>query len=299
MGGAVTADFTFTVPDGQITDKNLMRLLESDSDTDFSGATAVGTPVTSGALTEMQFTDVSIADGKSYTIASTTSDNSLPIQLSVFTAANTTDGVLISWRTETEVNNIGFGIYRCESKDGNYTKIAFVSSMGNSAMPINYQLTDKRVEPGQTYFYHLEDVDITGERNKSDIIKVVVPFAQPIPEAFHLLQNYPNPFNPETWIPYQLSAESDVIVEVYDIHGRLVRVFDLEMQPAGSYLTKDRAVYWNGKNEAGERVASGVYFYRLKAVSPSPGLSLEGRGDYAEHPEAGTFSAMRRLVLVK
>jgi len=250
-------------------------------------------------LTEMQFTDVSIADGKSYTIASTTPDNSLPIQLSVFTATNTTDGVLISWRTETEVNNIGFGIYRCDSKDGNYTKIAFFSSMGNSAMPINYQFTDKKVEPGQTYFYYLEDIDITGERNKSDRLKVVVPFAQPIPEAFHLLQNYPNPFNPETWIPYQLSAESDVTVEVYDVHGRLVQVFDLGIQPAGSYLTKDRAVYWNGKNEAGERVASGVYFYQLKAVSPSPGLSLRGRGDYAEYPEAGTFSAVRRLVVVK
>lgn len=79
------------------------------------------------------------------------------------------------------------------------------------------------------------------------------------------------------------NAESDVTVEIYNIQGRLVRVFDLGMQPAGSYVTKDRAVYWNGKNEAGERVASGVYFYRLKA----------------EHPEAGAFSAIRRLVVVK
>jgi hypothetical protein len=104
-----------------------------------------------------------------------------------------------------------------------------------------------------------------------------------LPAKTTLLPNYPNPFNPETWIPYQLSAESDVTVEVYDIHGRLVRTFDLGMQPAGSYITKDRAVYWNGKNEAGERVASGVYFYRLKA----------------EHPEAGAFSAVRRLMVVK
>ncbi|MBM3238949.1 T9SS type A sorting domain-containing protein [Candidatus Poribacteria bacterium] len=103
-----------------------------------------------------------------------------------------------------------------------------------------------------------------------------------LPAKTALLANYPNPFNPETWIPYQLSAESDVTVEVYDIHGRLVRRFVLGMQRAGSYITKDRAVYWNGKNESGERVASGVYFYRLKA----------------EHPEA-EFSAVRRLVVVK
>jgi hypothetical protein len=104
-----------------------------------------------------------------------------------------------------------------------------------------------------------------------------------LPAKTALLPNYPNPFNPETWIPYQLSAESDVTVAIYDIHGRLVRVFDLGMQPAGSYVTKDRAVYWNGENESGERVASGVYFYRLKA----------------EYPEARSFSAIRSLVLVK
>ena len=106
-----------------------------------------------------------------------------------------------------------------------------------------------------------------------------------LPAKTALLPNYPNPFNPETWIPYQLSAESDVTVEVYDVHGRLVRVFDLGMQPAGSYLTKDRAVYWNGKNEAGERVASGVYFYRLKA-------------EYRDS-EIRRFSAVRKLNVVK
>ena len=104
-----------------------------------------------------------------------------------------------------------------------------------------------------------------------------------LPAKTALLPNYPNPFNPETWIPYQLSAESDVTVEIYNHQGRLVRVFDLGMQPGGSYVTKNRAVYWNGENEAGERVASGVYFYQLKA----------------EHPEAGVFSAFRRLVVVK
>jgi len=109
-----------------------------------------------------------------------------------------------------------------------------------------------------------------------------------LPARTALLPNYPNPFNLETWIPYQLSAESDVTVEVYDIHGRVVQTFVLGMQRAGSYITKDRAVYWNGKNEVGERVASGVYFYRLKAVS------LQGRGDYGE-----AFSAVRRLVVAK
>ena len=106
-----------------------------------------------------------------------------------------------------------------------------------------------------------------------------------LPAKTALLPNYPNPFNPETWIPYQLSVESDVIVEIYNHQGRLVRVFDLRMQPAGSYLTKNRAIYWDGKNGSGERAASGVYFYRLKA-------------EY-RNPEVRTFSAVRKLNVVK
>ncbi|MBM3236794.1 hypothetical protein FJZ31_10930 [Candidatus Poribacteria bacterium] len=141
------------------------------------------------------------------------------------------------------------------------------------------------------------DVVVTNPDGESatleDGFKYIAP-TEVLPARTALLPNYPNPFNLETWIPYQLSAESDVTVELYNIHGRLMRVFALGIKPAGSYVTKDRAVYWDGKNEAGERVASGVYFYRLKAVSPSPGLSPQGRGDYGE-----AFSAVRRLVVVK
>ena len=81
----------------------------------------------------------------------------------------------------------------------------------------------------------------------------------------------------------RVSSEFDVAVEIYDLQGRLLPVFDLGIKPTGSYVSKDQSVYWNGKNEAGERVASGVYFYRLQA----------------ENPEARSFSAMRRLVVVK
>ena len=80
-----------------------------------------------------------------------------------------------------------------------------------------------------------------------------------------LLPNYPNPFNPETWIPYQLAAPSDVIVHIYAMNGALVRTLALGHQPAGMYHNKNRAAYWDGRNEHGEPVASGLYFYTLTA----------------------------------
>ena len=80
-----------------------------------------------------------------------------------------------------------------------------------------------------------------------------------------LLANYPNPFNPETWIPYQLSASADVSVSIYAVDGRLVRRLDLGHRVAGVYRGRSRAAYWDGRNEFGERVASGLYFYTLTA----------------------------------
>jgi N-acetylneuraminic acid mutarotase len=98
------------------------------------------------------------------------------------------------------------------------------------------------------------------------------------PEHSALLQNFPNPFNPETWIPYQLAEGGDVTIRIYNIKGQLIKTLDLGYQPAGIYTHRSRAAYWDGKNEQGDRVASGIYFYQLRA---------------------GQFSAMRKLILLK
>ena len=83
------------------------------------------------------------------------------------------------------------------------------------------------------------------------------------PKKSALLPNYPNPFNPETWIPYHLSNDADVQIEIYDTKGVLVRRLNLGHQRTGYYTDRTKAAYWNGKNEFGEQVASGVYFYHL------------------------------------
>lgn len=86
-----------------------------------------------------------------------------------------------------------------------------------------------------------------------------------IPEETALLHNYPNPFNPETWIPYQLAEAAEVTVRIYAANGVLIRILALGHQTPGTYQSRSRAVYWDGKNEVGESVASGVYFYTLTA----------------------------------
>ena len=93
--------------------------------------------------------------------------------------------------------------------------------------------------------------------------------SNPVPDLTRLLQNYPNPFNPETWIPYQLSQDSEVKIWIYDVEGQLVRSMEVGFQEAGIYSSREKAIYWDGKNQDGEPVSSGVYFYILEMGTES------------------------------
>ena len=113
-------------------------------------------------------------------------------------------------------------------------------------------------------------------REGLNVLRQLLRAAQP--ETTALLPNYPNPFNPETWIPYQLAAPADVTLAIYAADGKLVRTLALEHQSVGIYQERSRAAYWDGRNELGESVASGVYFYTLTA---------------------GDFTATRKMLIKK
>ena len=91
-------------------------------------------------------------------------------------------------------------------------------------------------------------------------------------------QNFPNPFNPETWIPYQLEKSADITLQIYDTSGGIVRTIDLGFKSQGFYMTQSTAAYWDGRNNMGEQVASGVYFYSLQTPD---------------------FSATRKMLILK
>ena len=125
------------------------------------------------------------------------------------------------------------------------------------------------------------DTDINGD-GVTDILDLVAatggaqtsPGIAPTVSA--LGYNYPNPFNPETWIPYQLARDANVVIRIYGAAGRLVRTLDLGYRTVGRYSTKNIAAHWDGANEAGEPVASGIYYYNIRA---------------------GAFSAVRKMVI--
>ena len=127
-------------------------------------------------------------------------------------------------------------------------------------------LTAADVQGWITQARHLNLTDIAsqgGIRLLEQLLTVLTP------QKTILLPNYPNPFNPETWIPYQLADPSDVQVVIYDTRGTVIRNLALGYQPRGYYTTHNRAAYWDGRNDLGERVATGVYFYQLQADNMS------------------------------
>jgi len=81
-----------------------------------------------------------------------------------------------------------------------------------------------------------------------------------IPESFSLIQNYPNPFNPETDISYALPSDCKVNLTIYNLLGQKVKTLVNEPQTAGYKTT-----HWNGRDEQGNLVSSGIYFYKLNA----------------------------------
>ena len=113
------------------------------------------------------------------------------------------------------------------------------------------------------------------QRGLANLRSLLRPVA-PTESALH--QNYPNPFNPDTWIPFQLSEGADVTITIYDALGAAVRHIDLGTRGAGVYIAPDRAVHWNGRDDRGEHVASGAYFFDLRA---------------------GPYRKMRRMAVVK
>ena len=119
---------------------------------------------------------------------------------------------------------------------------------------------------------------VTAEDVKRHRIQLSALIVQELPTKTQLLPNYPNPFNPETWIPYHLASGAEVKLTIYDTSGVLVRQLDLGHQVAGYYTNRTKAAYWDGRNENGELIASGVYFYQL---------------------QTGDVSATRKMVILK
>ena len=220
--------------------------------------------------------------GTEYILGTSSQDNPLPVELAFFIADVTKDGVILRWRTESEVENMGFNLYGSRSEEGPFSKVNSqpIPGAGSSPLPHEYAFTDDAVEGGCLYFYYLEDVNLHGAAHQSETIRVFVPSEShtAVPEDFALLQNFPNPFNPGTWIPYQLPAKASGEIRIYDVAGHLVRTLSAARQSSGYYTTEKSALYWDGRDEHGNTVSSGIYIYQMRA---------------------GNFTEKRKMVVMK
>ncbi len=127
------------------------------------------------------------------------------------------------------------------------------------------QFIDEGVQPGQTYYYRVVAYDFNGNQGEfsPEVSTSVTGIGDEdirVPKSFALHQNYPNPFNPETNITFDIPKRSNVTIVIYNTLGQKVRTLVQDVKEPGSYT-----VVWNGRNDAGVQVASGVYIYMIKA----------------------------------
>ncbi|MBN1558870.1 T9SS type A sorting domain-containing protein [candidate division KSB1 bacterium] len=196
-------------------------------------------------------------------------DIPLPVELSLFQGAFIDDHVELFWRTETELNNLGFNIYRGITENGLFEKLnsSIIRGVGFSSTSCDYSFVDYRVQPDMIYYYKLEDVDMQGNKQKHGPIRIQTTSLSPkvLIDDYQLEQNFPNPFNPLTTIQFSLKQQEFVNLSVYDLRGKLVNTLIAATLPAGHH-----SITWNGTDLNQQLTSSGTYFYQLAI----PGLTF-------------------------
>jgi hypothetical protein len=184
-----------------------------------------------------------------------TVDAPVAVTLGGFNAVVDTRGVVLLWDTAFEYEVDGFHLLRSEDKDAGYDRITteVIPSKGASDGS-SYEFVDETARPNRTYYYKLEDV------SKGETAEVFGPFEVTYRAAFSLDQNRPNPFNPATRIRFTVPEDGHVSLLIYDVAGRRVRTLVDDRMEANHY-----EIEWDGRDNQGQIVASGVYFCRLEA----------------------------------
>jgi len=222
-----------------------------------AGITSASTSISTAAYTSVDIT------------TTTPTETALPVELTSYTLENADNVIKLNWQTATEVDNLGFILERSTDPSEGFVQIASYQSsenlkgQGTVSEATNYSYLDYgNFQYGETYYYRLSDIDITGKKNVLETKSITRP------EAYSLQQNYPNPFNPVTTIQFSLQKEAKTVIEVYDILGRKVATLLNKQLKAGAHVQT-----WDARN-----YASGVYFYRL---------------------QSGSFTQVKKMMLLK
>ncbi len=198
----------------------------------------------------------------------------LPVTLTNFTAEYTAEGLTLFWTTQSEIDNMGWNIYRGEDKNAflNDETItvnpALIEGQGTTTEPTEYSFEDENeVEENQTYWYWIESVDFSGTTDLHDPISLTIPESgedpvNPYEGRYGLFQNVPNPLNNTTKIGFSLKEVANCELTIYNTKGQVVKRFVKNNTEFGDFI-------WNGKDETGRNVKTGIYFYKLNAGDES------------------------------
>lgn len=194
----------------------------------------------------------------------------LPVTLSSFTAIFANNSPVLQWETQSEDNNQGWNIYRSQDDLENATQInvELIPGAGTTSQITLYSYNDELDFAAQTeYFYWLESVDSFGQTELYGPVSLVIPEDQEDPETPDIpinygLSNHPNPFNPATTINFAVRETGVCQIVVYDCKGRKIRTLFNETAQANT----NYSLLWNGCDDNGNQVSSGVYFYKLRSA---------------------------------
>ena len=240
-------------------------------DWEYENSRAVRSGVTSGNQTwtssEWTITSADVADCTPGTLDN---DQSLPVELSVWKATSNLGLVKLFWTTDSEIENQGYIIERSGGHlDKSWTEIASFTAnpallgQGSTATQSDYSYIDKQVKVGQTYSYCLSDVDYRGNVTQHAEISVIVKDAgyELKPSDVKLHEAFPNPFNPVVNLSFTLDNEAEALsLEIYDIQGALINTLSTGYHAIGTHDFN-----WDGTDNRGNIVSSGVYVIRLSA----------------------------------
>ncbi|MFQ6613309.1 MAG: T9SS type A sorting domain-containing protein [Fidelibacterota bacterium] len=231
----------------------------TDAGWDFSGETTNGT-------NDYWTINASLNGGYPHLVWAESVDSSLPVELVSFTAQLRGNTILLSWVTESELENLGFFIERSYQgrswvEIASYKTDASLRGQGSVSYRSVYSYIDKNIEPGVTYDYRLADVDYKGRVTYHRLSAGSIGLENGgIPADFIVVKNYPNPFNPATTIVWNLSQAANVQVVVYDMQGRRINELVNGYNNAGRH-----EITWRGLNSQGIPVGAGMYFYSVTA----------------------------------
>lgn len=189
-------------------------------------------------------------------ISSTNFRDALAVTFAGMNLMASTDGVNLTWRTESEHDCLRWEIERSDNAEQGFVKIGKVDGSGTTSQPKNYSYTDNTITDKGEYYYRLAEIDANGGTTYYGPMSIG--FGGNIPTAYMLAQSIPNPTMGNTNISFALRKSANTSLKIYNIAGQAVKTLVNENRQAGNYN-----VDWDGRDDQGKKVSNGIYLYRL------------------------------------